>query len=96
MYLHFHNASSTIKCSCSSHAFSQSQALPNIRLDPFLKVRSSFSPHPSCVDIRRTLIVRLSDHAHDTDQDLLDALNRAPALGSLLVVVGVVAGRVQD
>jgi hypothetical protein len=84
------------QCHALLHTFSQSQALPNISLDPFLKVRSSFSPHPSSVDIRRTLIVRLGDHAHDTDQDLLNALNRAPALGSLFVVVRIIARRVED
>jgi hypothetical protein len=94
-YLHFHHASFK-KIHALLHAISQSQALPNIRFNPLLKVRSSFSPHPSSVDIRGTLIVRLSDHAHDADQDLLHALNRAPALRSLLVMVGVVAGRVQD
>jgi hypothetical protein len=84
---------------CHSHCLpfpSQSQALPNIRLDPTFKLRPPLPPHPSGIHIRRALVVRLGDHAHHTDQDLLDALDRAPALRGLLVVVGVVAGRVKD
>jgi len=79
-----------------SHHHSQSQALPNIRLDPALKLRPPLPPHPRGIHIRRALIVRLRDHAHDTDQNLLHTLNRTPALGSLLVVVRVVTGRVQN
>lgn len=75
---------------------SQSQALPDIRLDPALKLRPPLPPHPRGIHISRALVVRLGDHAHDTNQDLLHTLDRTPALGSLLVVVGVVAGRVQD
>jgi len=78
------------------HCRSQSQALPDIRLDPALKLRPSLSPHSRSIHIGRALVVWLSDHAHDTDQDLFHTLNRTPALGSLLVVVGVVAGRVKD
>jgi hypothetical protein len=73
---------------------SQSQALPDIRLDPALKLRPPLPPHPSSIHIRRTLVVRLGDHAHHTDQDFLHALDWAPALRGLLVVVRVVAGRV--
>jgi hypothetical protein len=72
----------------------QSQALPNIRLDPGLEIRPPLPPHPSRIHIRRALVVRLGNHAHHTDQNLLHALNRAPALRGLLVVVRVVAGRV--
>lgn len=72
---------------------SQPQTPPNIRLNPLLKLLFPFPPHPRRVHIRRALIIRLSNHAHHTDQDLLHALYRAPALGGLLVVVRVVAGR---
>lgn len=79
-----------------SHFPLQPQALPNIRLDPTLKLGPPFPPHPRSIDIRRALVVRLGDHAHDADENLLHALDRAPALRGLLVVVRVVAGRVQD
>jgi hypothetical protein len=74
----------------------QSQALPDISLDPALKVRPPLPPHSSSIHVRRALVVRLGDHAHHTDQNLLDTLDRAPALRGLLVVVRVVAGRVKD
>jgi hypothetical protein len=86
-----HSCSQALPDHCS-----QSQALPDIRLDPALKFRPLLPPHPRGIHISRALIIWLGDHAHDADQDLLHALNRAPALGSLFVVVGVVARRVKD
>ena len=91
----FHASSPTARL-LSFFPSSQPQALPNIRLDPTLKLRPPLPPHPSRIHIRRALIVRLGDHAHHADENLLDALDRAPALRGLLVVVRVVAGRVQD
>lgn len=41
-------------------------------------------------------LIRTGKHRDDRQQDLLDALDRAPALTRRLVVVRVVAGRVQD
>lgn len=96
-FIHKHSCSHSYFPALPLHHYClQSQALPDIRLNPALKLRPPLPPHPRSIHIGRTLVVRLSDHAHDTDQDLLHALNRTPALGSLLVVVGVVAGRVKD
>lgn len=53
-------------------------------------------PHLRSLDIGRALVIRLGQHAHDRDEDLLHALDGRPALRGVLVVVGVVTGRVED
>ena len=75
---------------------SQPQTLPNICPYNLLILVALLSPHTCRIHICWTLIVRLRQHAHNTDEDLLDALNRRPALRRLLVVVRVIAWRVQD
>ena len=75
---------------------SQSQRSSNISLDLILKLCSSFPPHARCVNIRGRLVIGLSQHAHDADQNLFDALDGAPALRGVFVVVWVVAGWVED
>jgi hypothetical protein len=75
---------------------SQSQTRLNIVPDYLLIILPPLPPHLRRLHIRRALIIRLSEHAHHADQYLLHALYRRPALGGLLVVVWVVAGRVQD
>lgn len=54
------------------------------------------APHLGGVDIGGALVVRLGQKVHDGQQDLLDRLDGRPALRGVLVVVGVVAGRVED
>src|SRR4051812_38426488 len=63
--------------------------------DP-LVLRPVVPPHLTRVDVGATLVVGFGEHAHDADEDLLDALDRAPALRGALVHVRVVAGGVQD
>jgi len=75
---------------------SKPQRSSNISLDLILKLCSSFPPHPRCINICRRLVVGLSQHAHNTDQNLFDALDGAPSLGGVFVVVWVVAGWVED
>lgn len=80
----------------SQRLLSQPQALLDILPHDLLILLPLVPPHLRGIDIRRALIVRLSQHAHHADQNLLHALDRRPALGRLLVVHRVVAGRVQD
>lgn len=74
----------------------QPQTPPNIPPHLRLKLPPPLPPHLRRLHIGGALIIRLGEHTHDTDQDLLDALDRAPALGRLLVVQRVVAGGMQD
>jgi hypothetical protein len=80
----------------SQRLLSQPQALLNILPHDLLVLLPLVPPHLRSIDIRRALVVRLGQHAHHADQDLLHALDRRPALGRLLVLHRVVAGRVQD
>ena len=74
----------------------QAQALADLIANLALIFGPSLPPHLRGFHIGRTLVVRLGQHAHDGNEDLLDALNRRPPLRSVLVVVGIIAGRVQD
>ena len=74
----------------------QPQALLNILPHDLLVLLPLIPPHFCGIDVRRALVVRLSQHAHNADQDFLDALDRRPALRRLLVLHRVVAGWVQD
>lgn len=56
----------------------------------------SFTPHFRSLHVGRALVIRLGKHAHHRDEDLLDRLDRRPSLRRLLVVVRVVARRVED
>ena len=75
---------------------SQPQPSPHARPDHLLILAPPLPPHARRIHIRRALVVGLRQHAHHADEDLLHALDRAPPLRRLLVVVRVVAGRVQD
>jgi hypothetical protein len=75
---------------------SQSQALPNVLPHNVLILFSPFSPHPRRIHIRRTLIVWLGQHAHDTYQDFLNALDWRPSLRGLFVLERIVAWWVED
>jgi hypothetical protein len=74
----------------------QAQHLTHAVADLVLVLGASLSPHLGRLDVGRTLVVGLGQHAHDGDEDLLDRLDRGPALGCVLVVVGVVARSVED
>lgn len=71
----------------------QSQISPHAVPDPSLKLPSPLPPHLRGFHIGRTLIIRLCQHAHHTDQYLLHALYRAPPLTGLLIVVGIITWR---
>lgn len=66
--------------------------IPNLSLI----LRSAVTPHLSSLNISRALIIRLSKHAHNRDEDLLHALDRRPALRGMFVVVRVIAGGMED
>lgn len=72
------------------------QALSHLIPDLLLVFGSSLTPHLGRLDIGGALIIGLSKHAHDGDENLLDTLDRRPALRGVFVVVRVVAGWVQD
>lgn len=61
-----------------------------------LKLPPPLPPHLRRLNIRRTLIIRLRQHAHHADQDLLHTLYRTPPLRCLFVVMRIVARSVQD
>lgn len=75
---------------------SKTKRPPDISLDLVLEFRSPFPPHPRRVDVGRRLVVGLGQHAHDTNQNLLHALDGRPAFRGVFVVIRVVAGRVED
>lgn len=54
---------------------SQTQPPSDFLPDPLLILASSLTPHLGGLHVGRTLIVGLRQHAHDGDQDLLDALD---------------------
>lgn len=74
---------------------SQTQALPHIRLDNALILLPLLPPHTRRIHIRRALIIRLRQHTHHTNEDLLDALDRAPPLARLLILQRILAWRMQ-
>jgi len=74
----------------------QTQTSSHISPDPLLEILPPLPPHPRRIHIRRALIIRFRNHAHHTDQDFFDTLYRTPPLRSLLVVVRIIARRVQD
>ena len=75
---------------------SKPQHAPHPLLDAILVLAPPLAPHLSGLDVGGALVVGLGQHAHDRDEDLLDRLDGRPPLGRVLVVVRVVAGRVQD
>lgn len=78
------------------HPLSHPQTPPHPLPDRPLKLPPPLPPHLRRLDIRRTLIIRLRQHAHHADQYLLHTLYRTPSLRGLFVVVRIIAGRVQD
>lgn len=74
----------------------QAQTPANLVANLALIFSPSLPPHLRGLHIGRTLIVGLSQHAHDRDENLLYALNGRPSLRSVLVVVGIIAGRMQN
>ncbi len=74
-----------------SATISQPQIPPHILLHNPLILLPPLPPHLGRLDIGRTLIVRLSQHTHDANQDLLDTLDGRPPLRGVLVVIRIVA-----
>ena len=81
---------------CCVFTNSQSQPLLHLVSNLSLILGPALAPHLSSLDISRALVIRLGKHAHDRDEDLLYALDRRPALRSMLVMVRVIAGRMED
>lgn len=78
------------------HNFSKPQHPSTPLPNPLLILGSLLPPHLRRLHIRRTLIIRLGQHTHDGNKDLLHALDGRPALRGVLVVVWVVAWWVED
>ena len=75
---------------------SKPQSPPNPLPHLLLILRPPLPPHLRGLHVRGALVVRLRQHAHDADEDFLYRLDGGPAFRGLLVVVRVVARRVQD
>lgn len=75
---------------------SKPQSLPHLISNLLLVLRSPLAPHLRGLDIRRTLIVRLGEHTHHGDEDLLHALDRRPAFRCVFIVVGIIAWWVEN
>lgn len=73
---------------------SDSQTSLHIRLDNLLILLSSLPPHLRGLHIRRTLIIWLSQHTHNTDENLLHALYRRPTFGCMLIMIRIITWRV--
>jgi hypothetical protein len=86
----------TVPNSSVLHPSSQSQTLPNIPPHDLLILGPPLPPHARRIHIRWTLIIRLRKHTHHTNQNLLHALDRGPALARLFVLVRIIAGRMED
>lgn len=76
--------------------FLQAQHAPDAVANRLLVLVPALAPHLGGLDVGGALVVGLGQHAHDGDEDLFDGLDGRPALGGVLVVVGVVAGGVED
>lgn len=80
----------------SGETASQPQRFFHIIPHDTLVLLAVFSPHLRCLDICRTLVIRFREHAHDADEDLLDALDRGPPLRGGFVLIRVIAGGMQN
>lgn len=89
----------TPSCPCSQPALLQSLQAQHAS-HPILHLLLVFgplvAPHDGSLHVGRAFAVGLGQHAHDRDQYLLDGLNGAPSLRSVLVMVRVVTRGVQD
>jgi hypothetical protein len=75
---------------------SKAQHAAHAVADLALVLGAAIAPHLGGLDVGWALVVGLGQHAHDGDEDFLHRLDGAPPLRRVLVVVGIVAGRVQD
>ena len=75
---------------------SQPQSSPHLVAHFPLVLVSPLSPHFGGFDIRGTLVIGLRQHTHHRDQNFLHTLNGRPSFRRMLVVVGVVAGGMED
>lgn len=74
----------------------ESQHSPDTIPHLLLILCSVVAPHFGSLNVGWALVIGLSQHAHDRDQNLLDTLNRAPSLRGMFIVIRVVARWVQD
>ena len=72
------------------------QTRPNISPTPLPKLLRILPPHPRCLHIRRTLIIRTTQHADDAQEDSFGRLDGRPALRGGFVAVRVVGWGVED
>jgi hypothetical protein len=74
----------------------QPKQLPDPIPYTVLVLSSPFSPHLRRFHIGRAFVIRLSQHAHNRNKDLLNGLDRRPSLAVVLVVIWIIAWRVKD
>lgn len=72
------------------------QTRPHIRPTPLLELLGILPPHPRRLHVGGALVVGTAQHADDAEQDGLRGLDGGPALGGVLVAVGVVFRAVKD
>lgn len=72
------------------------QTRPHIRPTPLLELLGIFPPHPRGFHVGGALVVGTAQHADDGEEDGLGGLDGGPALGGVLVAVGVVLRAVED
>lgn len=82
--------------SSTTQPTSQTQTLLHLIPNLLLVLGSPLAPHLSSLNIGRALVIWLSKHTHNRDEDLLHALNGRPAFRGVFVVVWVVAGGMKD
>lgn len=88
----YHESSLPRVISLISQPQTPSHTLPH----SVLVLRPAFPPHLRRLHVRRTFIVRLSQHAHHAEEDLLHALNGAPSLIRILISQWIVTRVMQD
>ena len=74
----------------------QTKRLSNNTLGNFVELLSLVSPHDGGVDIRPRLVVWFGQHRYNTQQNLLNALDRTPSFSAQFVAHRVIARCMQD
>ena len=74
----------------------QAQSSSNPLPHHLLKVIPPLPPHLGSLNIGRTLVIRLRQHTHNADQNLLRTLNGTPPLAGGLVMIRIVSRRMQN
>ena len=72
------------------------KTLPNIHPTPLPKLLRILPPQPRRLHIRRTLVVRTTQHANDAQEYCFGRLNRRPSFAGRFVPVWIVGRGMED